>query len=156
VRNDFATPGDARAQNLLATCEVNRASALLALGRTAEARTSCDRAMAIREDRFKANPKDVDNRSGLAASLLRSGQVKRAAGDAAGAAADWRRAIALYKGLPPRSGDAAVLEAGCHAMLSSIADIAGSGVTAAIGATEAEQAMEILRGLISPTYHDQG
>jgi hypothetical protein len=96
--------------------------------------------MAIREDRFKANPADVENRSGLAASLLRSGQVKRAAGDAAGAAADWRRAVALYGGLPPRSGGAAVLEAGCHAMLSGIADITPPAMAAPGRAPEVDRA----------------
>ena len=34
VRNELASPGNARAQNSLATCEVNKAAALLVLGRT--------------------------------------------------------------------------------------------------------------------------
>ena len=122
VRNELASPGNSRVQNSLATCEVNKAAAQLVLGRPAEARISCDRSIVIREALFKASPADVDTRTGLAASLLRSGQVRRATGDASGAAADWRRAIALYEGLPPRSSDVAVFEAGCHAMLSGLAE----------------------------------
>jgi hypothetical protein len=88
--------------------------------------------------------------------LLRSGQVRRATADAGGAAADGRRAIALYVALPPRSYDAAVLEAGCHAMLSGLAGLPGSSMTASDGAIEAERAMDILRGIFATSYRDQG
>ena len=131
---------------------MNKAAALLVLGRPAEARISCDRSIVIREALFKASPADVDTRTGLAASLLRSGQVKRATGDFAGAAADWRRAIALYEGLPPRSSDVAVFEAGCHAMLSGLADIAGSGLTASDRTGEADRALAILRAVLAAGF----
>ncbi len=152
VRNELASPGNARAQNSLATCEVNKAAALLVLGRPAEARISCDRSIVIREALFKASPADVGTRTGLAASLLRSGQVRRATGDFAGAAADWRRAIALYEGLPPRSNDVAVFEAGCHAMLSGLAEIAGSGLTASDRTSEADRALAILRAALAAGF----
>ena len=60
----------------------------LALGRLSEARACCDRAIAIREDLVKGDPKNDDYAQGLAESLLRSGSVRAAAGDLAGAAAD--------------------------------------------------------------------
>ena len=124
----------------------------MALGQPSEARTSCDRAISIREELLKANPAKAEYRSGLAASLLRSGQVRRSTGDAIGAAVDWRRAIALYDGLPPRFEDDAVFEAYCHAMLSGVAGIAGTGMTETDGSIEAERAMDVLRGVIAAGY----
>ena len=125
----------------------------MALGRPGEARASCDRAISIREDLEKASPANTDYRSGLAASLLRSGQVRWTTRDAAGAAADWRRAIALYEGLPTHSGEVGVFEACCHAMLSGIAGLAGSGITTSDGGLEAERAMDILRRTVAADYH---
>ena len=73
-------------------------------------------------------------------------------GDAVGAAADWRRAIVLCEGLPPRTDWTARYEAFCHAMLSGLAGIAGCGMTASDGALEAERAMDILRRNIAAGY----
>ena len=55
-------------------------------------------------------------------------------------------------GLPPRSGVFAMLEACCHAMLSDVAGVAGSEMTPADGAIEAEQAMDILHKAIAAGY----
>ena len=85
--------------------------------------------------------------------LLRSGQVRLAAGDIAGATADWRQALLVYAGLPRRGGEIALFEAGCHAMLSSVAGMSGSGVPAAEGASETEKAMAILHQAIAEGYH---
>src|SRR5262249_8313367 len=57
------TDGD---RNGRANAETNAAAALVALGRTAEARACCDRAIAIREDLVKAHPSDADFAQGLA------------------------------------------------------------------------------------------
>jgi hypothetical protein len=85
---------------------------------------------------------------------LRSGQVRLAAGDIPGAAADWRRAIESYEGLPFRGGELALFEAGCHAMLSSVAGLSGSGVSAAAGTSESDEAMAILRRIFAEGYRD--
>jgi eukaryotic-like serine/threonine-protein kinase len=156
ILKELASVGDSRYRDSLAICETNKASVQLALARPDEARTSCDRAISIREDQVKANPAGTGHRSGLAASLLRSGQVRRATGDAVGAADDGRRAIALYVALPPRSYDDAVLEAGCHALLSGLPGLPGSSITASDGVIEAERAMDILRGLFANSYRGQG
>jgi eukaryotic-like serine/threonine-protein kinase len=156
IRNELANRGTSRAQNSLATCHVNKASAQLALGRPGEARTSCDRATSIREDLVKANPENPEFRIGLAESLLRSGQVRRSTGDTVGAATDWRRAIVLYEELSRRSGETAVFEACPHAMLSGVAGLAGSGMTASDGAIEAQRALDILRTVIVTGYRGPG
>jgi serine/threonine-protein kinase len=152
IRNELARRGHAGGRHLFANCETNKASTQLALGRPGEARTSCDRAMSILEGLFKAKPANTDYRSGLAESLLRSGQVRRSTSDAVGAAADWRRAIVLCEGLPPGSSEFALLEACCHAMLSGIAGVVGSDMTASDGAIEAERAMDVLRKVIATGY----
>jgi eukaryotic-like serine/threonine-protein kinase len=152
IRNELSSRRIVGAQDLLAVCETNKATAQLALGRPGKARTSCDRAISIREEQVKANPANTDHRSGLVWSLLRSGQVRRATGDAVGAAADWRRAIVLCEGLPPRTDWTARYEAFCHAMLSGLAGVAGCGMTASDGALEAERAMDILRRNIAAGY----
>ena len=95
-------------RNALAKCETNAAAALVTLGRTTEARAACDRAIAIREGLLKELPADATVAQGLAESLLRSGHARAAAGDLAGAAADWRRAAALYAAHPP-VGESAIV-----------------------------------------------
>ena len=77
IRNELSSRRIVGAQDLLAFCETNKATAQLALGRPEKARTSCDRAISIREEQVKANPANTDHRSGLVGSLLRSGQVRR-------------------------------------------------------------------------------
>ena len=131
---------------------MNKALAQLALGRLGDARASCDRAILVREDLIKANPENTEFRSGLAESLLRSGQVRRSTGDTVGAAADWRRAIGLYEGVPPRSDENAMLEACCHAMLSGVGGIASSGISASDGEFQAKRAMEILHRTVAGGY----
>jgi eukaryotic-like serine/threonine-protein kinase len=152
IRNELARSGGAGTRNRLAICETKKAAVQAALGQPGEARTSCDRAISIREDLVNANQANTDYRSGLAESLVRSGQVRWLANDAVGAAADWRRAVGLYEGLPPRSGEDAILEACCHAMLSGLAGLSGSGMTASDGALEAQRAMDILRRAVAAGY----
>ena len=76
---------------------------------------------------------------------MRSGGVRAAAGDLAGAAGDWRRAEAVYAAHPPAGGQAAVLWACCRSSLAGLAGAAGSGVSDAEGAERAEAAMALLR-----------
>lgn len=98
-------------------------------------------------------PEVLGYRIRMGECVLRSGQVRLAAGDIPGAVADWRHAIAFYESLSNRGGELATFEAGCHALLSSIAGMSESGVSANEGHIEAEKAMAILRRLVAGGYH---
>jgi serine/threonine-protein kinase len=149
-----ARPATAAGRNELANCETNTAAALLSLGLVSDARACCDRAIAAREDLVKGEPKNDDYAQGLAESLMRSGSVRAAAGDNAGAAADYRHAAALYASHPPQEPQSAICRACCHGALGGLANAAGSGVPAAEGLTQAEEAMAILRKAVADGYRD--
>jgi len=145
--------GDDADRDWLANCETNSAAALVRLGRLLEAGACCDRAIAIREELVKKQPMDHRLQQNLAESLLRSGSVRAAAGDAAGAAALWRRAAAKFASHPPQ-GESAVFRACCHGSLAGLAGAARAGVSAACGAAQAEEAMAILRREVAGGYRD--
>jgi serine/threonine protein kinase/tetratricopeptide (TPR) repeat protein len=149
---ESADPTNSSYRDSLANCETNIASVLLQLGNPGEGRGACDRAIAIRQRLVEADPANTSYRSGLAESLLRSGQLRRSTGDIPGAAADWRRAVGLYEGLPARSGEVAAFEACCHAMLSGLAGLTGAGVSVSDGPREADRAMAILRRIVAQGY----
>ena len=157
IRQRMAAGGGAGGADpdALANCETNAAAALVALGRPAEARAACDRAIAFREGRFKEHPADASFAQGLAESLLRSGHARAAAGDLAGAAADWRRAAALYAAHPP-GGEQAILRACCHGALAGLAGQPGGGVPPAEARSQADEAMAVLRRAIDGGYRDFG
>ena len=46
-----------------------------------------------------------------------------------------------------------MFDAGCHAMLSSVAGVSGSGVPATDRSSEGEEAMVILRRILAEDYH---
>jgi hypothetical protein len=142
-----------RTRSELSNVLINIAEIQRRQGRLAEARASCDQAIAIRKAVIKELPEVLGYRLRMGECLLRSGQVRLDAGDIPGATADWRRAIELYQGLPFRGGELAMFQAGCHAMRSSVAGMSGSGVSAAVGASEAEEAMVILRQIVAEGYH---
>ena len=71
----------------LASICTRLASGLLRLGRTDDARASCERAIGLYETLTQASPEITSPRSGLAEALLRSGQVRQTRSGAAGAAA---------------------------------------------------------------------
>jgi eukaryotic-like serine/threonine-protein kinase len=122
-------------------------------GRVDKARASCDLAIALREAVIKDFPEILGYRLRLGELWLRSGQVRQAKGDIPGAAAEWRRSVAFYQSLPPREGELAMFEAGCHALLSGIGGSTGSGVSAALGRSHAENAMAIIRRIVDQGYH---
>ena len=134
-----------RTRSELANVLINMVEVQRRRGRLAEARELCDRAIAIRQAVIKEYPEIVSYRSRMGECWLRSGQVRLAAADITGATADWRRALLAYGDSERRSGETAMFEAGCHAMLSSVAGMSGSGVPASDGPSEAEKAMAILR-----------
>ncbi len=140
----------------LATILINIVEAQRSQGRLAEARANCDRAIAARELAIKAFPQVLQYRTRMGECRLRSGQLRVAAGDLPGAVADWRAAMASYEALPARDrqGEPAMFEAGCHAMLASVADRTGSGIAGPERSSEEEAAMVILRRIIAGGYHD--
>src|SRR5262249_53875763 len=100
----------------------------------------------------KLDPAREKYRNGLAQCLLRSGQISGSSGHVGRAAAEWRRAISIYEGARTRSGASAVPEAGCHAMLSRVAGLAGSGIPTSDSSREAERAIGLLREAVSEGY----
>ena len=145
-----------RGRDTLANVLINIAEAQRSLGRLVEARANCDQAIAIRELVIKEFPQVLQNRIRMGECRLRSGQLRVAAGDLPGAVADWRAAMASYEVLPARErdGEPAMFEAGCHAMLASVAGRAGSGIAGPERSSEEEAAMVILRRIIAGGYHD--
>jgi len=148
-------PTSSESRDRLANCETNMAAALTAMGRLTEAREYCDRAIMIREVLVKDHPENDGYHANLAESLLRSGAVGRAAGDAAGATADWRHAAALYAShSPPPGAEPTIFRACCHGSLAGLAGVEGSGVSSAEGTTQTEEAMAILSRAIAAGYRD--
>jgi tetratricopeptide (TPR) repeat protein len=96
-----------QANTLINIAEIERTQ-----GRLAEARASCEAAIAMRQALVRDFPEVLTYRIGMGECLMRLGQVKLGAGDIAGAAAEWRRAIAWHAGLPRSGGETAMLEAG--------------------------------------------
>jgi eukaryotic-like serine/threonine-protein kinase len=93
-------------------------------------------------------------RSHLAYSTRRLGLTRLAAGDAAGAVADARRAISLYDGLPSRSAEEWYELTCCHAALAAAAGREHSGISAGEGETEAEQAISLLHTAVARGYRN--
>ena len=132
----------------LANATVCLATAHLALGRDALARTAAEQAVVLLEAVLEQD-RASQWRAVLGEALLRRGQARLAVGDPAGSAADWRRAVATFEDMPPRDPEAAFLEACCHAMLAGAAGQVGSGVPPGDGPIEAGRAMDILRQAVA-------
>jgi hypothetical protein len=124
-------------------------NALLALGHAGEAKIVSDRSVPRIEGLVHSDPRNIGYRGNLAANLLRRGQVLRAEGDLAGAAALWRRAAGLYGDLPDLSTAQRVVAACCHAALASVAGLPGAAVPATERPLEAGRAMELLRQAVA-------
>jgi tetratricopeptide (TPR) repeat protein len=127
--------------------ENNLSVVLRRLGRPAEARDHIERAVAARETSIRP-----DKSGGLAESCLNRGLVRRALGDPAGAAADLRRATALYEALPWRGGEEWFLSGCVHAALAGLAGQPGAGVSAAEGEQQAARAMGSLHKAVAMGY----
>ena len=122
------------------------------LGRGAEARDLCERAVAIREALIKEYPKTTGYREGLAENYLNRGLARRTLGDFAGAAADIRRAVVLYDALQPLTGSQLFVSACSHTALVGLAGQAGAEVSAAEATSEADAAMALLKKAVSAGY----
>jgi len=80
----------------------------------------------------------------LGYTVRRRGLARRDLCDLAAAAADTRRALALYEGGPPQRPAEWFELACCHALLADLAGRDGSGVATADASSEAEAAMALL------------
>ena len=142
-------------RNTLATAHTNRSDFLRqSTGRIQEARAGYERAIEIREELVKTYPRVTQYRSYLAYSVRRLGLVRWAAGDVVGAVDDTRKARTLYEGLPVRSVEERYEQACCHAALMGLAGKTGSGLSAEVVESEADQAMELLREAVAKGFRD--
>jgi WD40 repeat protein len=122
----------------------NLADVARTLGPASEARDGYGRAIVLADRLVKESPTATTYRSHLARSLRRRGLARGDLGDAIGAAADARRALGLYEGLPSRSGEQWFQTACCHAALSGLSGHDGAAVSAAEGEKEAARAIGAL------------
>jgi hypothetical protein len=132
----------------------NLSIALRRLGRLAEAGEQCERAITIMENLARQNLGSTEYRDLLAEFYLSRSLTRRASGEPAGAVADARRAVALFDALPVRSGEHWFLSACAHAALAGLAGRDGSGVSAAVGTSEAETAMTRLHKAVGVAYRN--
>jgi serine/threonine protein kinase/tetratricopeptide (TPR) repeat protein len=126
----------------------------LARGRLAEARDGYDRGIAVQERLARDDSKTEGYRSDLARILRSRGLARAGLGDVSDAAADVRRALGLYDGLPKRSDDEWFQTACARATLAGLAGRDGAGVSAAEGKAEADRAMALLRKAVDMGYRD--
>ena len=138
----------------LANCQTNIADLLRKAGRRNEAMATCERARVLRESLVRNHPQFTEYRGGLAETELRTGQVLLDKGDAAGAAAAWKRAVALFDGLKNLTISQAFFRSCCHAGLAGLATRPGSGVSAGEGQTESERAMTWLRRAVAMGFRN--
>ncbi len=83
----------------------------------------------------------ADRRSGSRRRILRRRRIRR-------------RSAAVLAGLKSPWGEVYVMAACCHAELSGLGGLPGSGVSAAEGQVEAQMAMELLRKAIAKGMRD--
>jgi serine/threonine-protein kinase len=141
-------------RNGLASALTNLGDVVRSLGRSAEARDGYEQAIALRQRLVEEDPRTTMYRSHLAYSSRRRGLALGDLGERAGAAADGRRALTLFDGLPSRSGEEWFETACCHAALLGLAGRDGAGVSAAEGEEEATRAMGLLLKAVGLGYRD--
>ncbi len=123
-------------------------------GRTAEAKSFYDRAIALRAQLLKDDSAFLASRYGIVYSTRRHGLALRDLGDLAGAVADTRRALRVANGLAPWSIGYFFELASCHAALAGLAGRAGSGDSPAEAEAEAARAMECLRRAVASGFRN--
>ena len=150
-----ANPGNPTVQRELALCHSYIGRVLAHLKRFPEAFPALDTGLALSGKLVEADPQNFDYMGHLGYSYAYRGGARVRAGQLAAAAADLRRAVALWAKVP--NLDASVLYA-YHArfeLVRALALLAGlgqdpnSGVTPAEAATFADQAVATLRDAIT-------
>jgi serine/threonine-protein kinase len=124
------------------------------IGEHAKALTAFERALPILQKLVAAHPTVVAFQRRLAFVLNNMGWFREQTGRTADAAACWRQAVAMLERLPMQSGAVLYNIACTYAHLSNIADLPGSGMTAAEGRFAAEQAMQWLHRAVARGYRN--
>ena len=139
--------GDLGTQNELTWAYMDIADLLATTGKPAEALPWLDKALAIQRKMVEA--KLSGSQDYLADGLRRRGITLQKCGRPAEAVSAFRESISVLEGLAsPTSGD--IYDLACaQSLLSGIASDAGSGLTAADGQAEADQAMNSLRRAVA-------
>jgi hypothetical protein len=101
------------------------------------------------------NPTSTLYRSHQAWAFRRRGLARGASGEPAGAAPDARRALALYAGVPSRSGQDSFNEGCCHVLLAALAGRDGARVSAVQGEAETARPRAVLRKTVGMGYRDR-
>jgi serine/threonine-protein kinase len=121
-------------------------------GKAAEALAEFERAIAIMQKLADANPNVIEWKTELANDYGFVGGIHCKAGRKAEAVASLRQAVTVLKRLPShRPADLYNLACG-HALLAGLAAGPGAGMTASLGETEADEAMEWLRRAVAAGY----
>ncbi len=126
--------------------------ALEQTGKPAEALAAFERAIATMQKLAEINPNMIRWQSELAFNLQAVGALQLKAGRTAEAAARVRRAIAIWKGLSSWTPYDLYNLACSHAVLAGVAAEPGSGMTAADGRADADEAIEFLRRAVAAGY----
>jgi eukaryotic-like serine/threonine-protein kinase len=87
-------------------------------------------------------------------ALFRLGQARQGEADVVGAAADWRRAIALLEAVSDPTGELVFIDAACHASIASLAGRGGTLVSPSERDAEIDTAMALLRRAIGQGYRN--
>ncbi len=126
----------------LAICLNNNATLALRLGKPDEARAKSERAVSLLETLAREEPATLEYRWMLAKGYLRFGQAREARGDHAGAATDWKRAVALLQAIPSLDVECTFAYACCHAKLAGLGI---PGMSADEASSHAETAINLLK-----------
>jgi tetratricopeptide (TPR) repeat protein len=122
----------------------NLAAAVHSLGRAIDARDCYDRAIILAERLVQESPTTAAYSGHLARCQRRRGLARGVLGDASGAAADARRALGLYEGLPSRSAEQWFETACCHAAICGLSGRDGAGVSPTEGDEQSARAIGAL------------
>jgi serine/threonine-protein kinase len=127
---------------------------LSSAGRPKEALPAYQRAIEMREKMLKANKDDVECRGSFIAALHSRGSALEQTESPADAARDYRRAIELGREAKEPKPDMLFELAGCHARLSALAGMTGSGVSASEGTAEADKTISVLQSALNGGFSD--
>jgi tetratricopeptide (TPR) repeat protein len=141
-------------EDRLADCRTCIADLLRRLGRLDEALAACKSALTTREQIFAAHPELPFCRANLGETYLRLGQIRGYMGNLSDAATALRRACERFDAIKSLDGNSAFFRACCHAGLAGLAGRPGSGISAAEGKDQAEQAIAGLCQAASLGYRD--
>ena len=140
-----ANPNVTQIQSELARAHNNIGMLFSDAGKPAAALAAFEKGRAIRQALADANPRVTQFQRDVAISLMMIGQSRQNEGQAAEAAQSCRNALAILERLPVLPLYDQFNVAILHAGLAQLAARPGSGLSAALGAAEADRAMSWLR-----------